>query len=80
MQEGLQQSLQQGSQQRLQQGLEEAAGKYLTKVLKKRLGFLSSEAEERIKSFFLRELDELAEKIFEVTSGSDLRKFLGVEH
>jgi len=71
---------QEGWQKGLEAGLEEGRKEILLKQLKKRLGFLSSEVEERIKSLSLKELDELAEKIFEVTSESDLRKFLGMEH
>ena len=63
-----------------QEGLEEGRREILLKQLKKRLGFLSSEVEERIKSLSLEELDELAEKIFEVSSESDLRRFLSMEH
>ncbi|WP_172839198.1 DUF4351 domain-containing protein [Thermanaeromonas toyohensis] len=79
-QKGLQEGLQQGLQQGLEEGRREKAQDLVMRQLKKRLGFLSSEVEERIKSLSLKELDELAEKIFEVTSESDLRKFLGVEH
>ncbi|WP_366018169.1 DUF4351 domain-containing protein [Thermanaeromonas sp.] len=46
----------------------------------KRLDFLPPEAEEKIKTLSLEEFDELAEKIFEVTSENDLKKLLSVEH
>lgn len=38
------------------------------------------EVEEKIKTLSLEELDELAEKIFDVASESDLKKLLSVEH
>ncbi|MGI9952157.1 DUF4351 domain-containing protein, partial [Moorellaceae bacterium AZ2] len=77
---GLEEGLEQGLEQGRKVGLEEGRREILLRQLKKRLGFVSSEAEERIKGLSLSELDELAEKIFEVTSESDLRKFLGIEH
>ncbi|MGB9662858.1 MAG: DUF4351 domain-containing protein [Moorellaceae bacterium] len=79
-QEGLQQGIQQGLEQGRKVGLEEGRREILLRQLKKRLGFLSPEVEERIKSLSLKELDELAEKVFEVTDESDLRRFLGLDH
>ncbi|SMB93167.1 conserved hypothetical protein (putative transposase or invertase) [Thermanaeromonas toyohensis ToBE] len=69
-----------GWQEGLEEGRREKAQELVLRLLNKRLGFLPPEVEERIKSLSLKELDELAEKIFEVTSESDLRKFLGMEH
>lgn len=87
-QEGLQQGIQQGIQQGLEQGrkvgLEEGrrekAQDLVIRLLKKRLGSVSSEVEEKIKALSLKELDELAEKIFEVSSESDVRALLGIAH
>lgn len=52
----------------------------MLRQLKKRLGFLSPEVEEKLKSLSLKELDELAEKIFEISIESDLRRLISIEH
>ena len=79
-QEGWQKGLQEGLQQGLEEGRREKARDLVIRQLKRRLGFLSSEVEERIKSLSLKELDELAEKIFEISSESDLRRLISTEH
>ncbi|WP_366018088.1 DUF4351 domain-containing protein [Thermanaeromonas sp.] len=63
----------------LEEGRRERAQDLIMRQLKKRLGFLSSEVEERIRCLSMEELDELAEKIFEVSRESDLRKFLSAK-
>ncbi|MGI9952154.1 DUF4351 domain-containing protein [Moorellaceae bacterium AZ2] len=64
----------------MEEGRREKAQDLVIRLLKKRLGFVSPEVEERVKGLSLEELDELAEKIFEVTSASDLKKLLNIEH
>nr|WP_297201250.1 DUF4351 domain-containing protein [Thermanaeromonas sp.] len=63
----------------MEEGRRERAQDLIMRQLKKRLGFLSSEVEERIRCLSMEELDELAEKIFEVSRESDLRKFLSAK-
>jgi len=79
-QEGWQKGLQEGLQQGLEEGRREKARDLVIRQLKRRLGFLSSEVEEKIKSLSLEELDDLAEKIFEISSESDLRRLISTEH
>ncbi|MGI9952910.1 DUF4351 domain-containing protein [Moorellaceae bacterium AZ2] len=79
-QEGLQQGIQQGLEQGRKVGLEEGRREILLRLLKKRLGFVSPEVEERIKGLSLEELDELVEKLFEVSSESDVKALLGIAH
>lgn len=69
---------QEGLEQGRKVGLEEGRREILLRQLKKRLGFVSPEVEGRIKGLSLEELDELAEKVFEVASESDLKKLLSV--
>ncbi|MGB9662853.1 MAG: DUF4351 domain-containing protein, partial [Moorellaceae bacterium] len=80
LEQGLQQGLEQGRKVGLEEGRREKAQDLVIRFLKKRLGFVSPKVEEKIKALSLGELDELAEKVFEVSSESDLRKFLGMEH
>ncbi|MGI9953556.1 DUF4351 domain-containing protein, partial [Moorellaceae bacterium AZ2] len=77
---GWQEGLEQGRKVGLEEGRREKAQDLVIRLLKKRLGFVSPEVEERVKGLSLEELDELAEKIFEISSESDLRKFLSMEH
>ncbi|MGB9783917.1 MAG: Rpn family recombination-promoting nuclease/putative transposase [Moorellaceae bacterium] len=69
-----------GWQEGWQTGLEEGRREILLRQLKKRLGFISPEVEEKIKALTLKELDELAEKIFEVSDERDVRALLGIAH
>ncbi|MGB9783100.1 MAG: Rpn family recombination-promoting nuclease/putative transposase [Moorellaceae bacterium] len=71
---------QEGLEQGRKVGLEEGRREILLRQLKKRLGFISPEVEEKIKALTLKELDELAEKIFEVSDERDVRALLGIAH
>ncbi|QGP92719.1 hypothetical protein MGLY_21080 [Neomoorella glycerini] len=63
-----------------QQGRQEGRQEILLRQLRKRLGTISPEVEAKIKTLSVEQLDDLAEKIFDITSKDELLKVLTIKH
>jgi predicted transposase YdaD len=57
-------------------GRQEGRQELLFKLLRKRLGSLSSEVEARIAALSAEQSDQLAERLFDITNEADLKRFL----
>jgi flagellar biosynthesis/type III secretory pathway protein FliH len=77
---GREEGLQEGLREGLQKGLQEGRQELLFKMLKIRLGSLSSELEAMIAALSSEQLDGLAECLFDITSEADLKRFLATHH
>jgi flagellar biosynthesis/type III secretory pathway protein FliH len=69
-----------GRQEGLQKGLQEGRLELLLKMLKKRLGSLSSELEAMIAALSVKQFDEPADNLFDITSEADLKRLLAGSH
>ena len=74
-QEILQKGVQRGLQQGLQQGLQREVSVIL-RLLRRRVGELSSSTEERIRALSITQLEELAEALLDFSSPDDLTDWL----
>ena len=63
-----------------QEGLQEGRQELLLKMLKKRLGALSSELEAMIAALSVEQLDALAESMFDISSEAELKRWLSAKH
>ncbi|CEP66844.1 Domain of unknown function DUF4351 [Moorella glycerini] len=63
-----------------QQGQQEGRQEILLRQLRKRLGTISSEVEAKIKTLSVEQLDDLAEKILDITSEAELHRILAIKH
>ncbi|MBE3588799.1 MAG: DUF4351 domain-containing protein [Thermoanaerobacteraceae bacterium] len=79
-QEGIQLGRQEGIQLGRQEGRQEGIILILLKQIKKRLGAVPQDIEERINSLELAQLEALAEKILEITTEEELRRAMAVRH
>ena len=61
-------------------GRQEGRQELLLKILKKRLGSLSSELEAMIAALSAEQFDALAESLFDITSEADLKRWLSAKH
>ncbi|WP_194174764.1 DUF4351 domain-containing protein [Desulfofundulus thermobenzoicus] len=63
-----------------QEGRQEGIILILLKLIKKRLGAVPQDIEERINSLELAQLEALAEKILEITTEKELRQAIALRH
>jgi hypothetical protein len=63
-----------------EEGLREGRQELLLKMLKKRLGDISTELEAMIAALSSEQIDGLAESLFDITSEADLKRFLTANH
>ncbi|WP_338819195.1 hypothetical protein MTCOM_06160 [Moorella thermoacetica] len=63
-----------------QQGRQEGRQEILLRQLRKRLGTTSPEVEAKIKTLSAEQLDDLAEKILDITSEAELHRILAIKH
>ncbi|CEP67443.1 Domain of unknown function DUF4351 [Moorella glycerini] len=63
-----------------QQGRQEGRQEILLRQLRKRLGTTSPEVEAKIKTLSVEQLDDLAEKILDITSEDELLRVLAIKH
>ncbi|OIQ52713.1 DUF4351 domain-containing protein [Neomoorella thermoacetica] len=63
-----------------QQGRQEGRQEILLRQLRKRLGTTSPEVEAKIKTLSAEQLDDLAEKILDITSEAELLRVLALKH
>ncbi|WP_338835718.1 DUF4351 domain-containing protein [Neomoorella thermoacetica] len=61
-------------------GWQQGRQEILLRQLRKRLGTISSEVEAKIKTLSVEQLDDLAEKILDITSEDELLKALDIKH
>ncbi|WP_406678059.1 Rpn family recombination-promoting nuclease/putative transposase [Moorella sp. ACPs] len=61
-------------------GRQQGRQEILLRQLRKRLGTISSEVEVKIKTLSVEQLDDLAEKILDITSEDELLKVLDIKH
>lgn len=69
-----------GRQQGWQEGRQEGRQEIILRLLRKRLGTTSPEVEAKIKTLSVEQLDDLAEKIFDITSEDELLRVLTLKH
>jgi flagellar biosynthesis/type III secretory pathway protein FliH len=77
---GREEGRQEGLQEGLYAGLRRGRQELLLKMLRKRLGALSSEVEAMIAGLSEERFDEVTERLFDMTSEADLRRFLTASH
>ena len=77
---GWQVGRQKGRQEGRQKGRQEATRLILQKQINKRFGVVPRDIEERIKALEQPQLEELAEKILEITTEEELRSVIAVRH
>ena len=76
MQAGIERGIQEGLQAGIQQGLQEAAVSFVTRQLTRRVGALSPELDEQIRSLSLESLEDLGEALLDFTGVEDLVAWL----
>lgn len=75
MQQGVQQGMQQGMQQGILQGELSGRAATLQRQLARRIGVLSKEDEQRIRTLSVTMLDRLADDLFDFTEPADLQRW-----